>query len=313
MQKLNIFLVISRSKLWELLKSITHANQNRIVLFSTHDMQEAEVLSDLVAVIARGENKAFSTPSELITRNSAFFHLHVVKADNFDKAAVEKCITVIVDGVVDTLKETENSVVFVVPKQTSSEKSVDVAAVLSALVDNKEAFGIDNLDLDIESLEQVFLDITEKSYVEEELDKFVKLRGKAALVDCIKYLNEKANSLGWDKVTEKDLPKKVTAMKRWAVLTFSINSAFVSNGGVYFGTIIFVITLVMWANLFSNGISASWSSLDYFGFPLIDKRSTARGSNVVLPDQTFTNTAQMNTIATSLFGNTSNELNSISA
>lgn len=51
--------------MWDLIRALQHDHGKTIVL-TTHYMEEAEVLSDRVAIIDRGEIQALDTPAALI-------------------------------------------------------------------------------------------------------------------------------------------------------------------------------------------------------------------------------------------------------
>ena len=55
----------NRKKLWHLLKSLM-LKKNLTVLITTHDMQEAEFLCDIVALMYRGKIKRFGSPGDLL-------------------------------------------------------------------------------------------------------------------------------------------------------------------------------------------------------------------------------------------------------
>ncbi|KAJ1551051.1 hypothetical protein HK096_003470, partial [Nowakowskiella sp. JEL0078] len=306
--------IISRSQLWVMLKSLTKSeDKNRILLFSTHDMQEAEVLSDYVAIIARGESKVFSTPNELISKNSNYFHLIIEKSVSepvFNGNAVEDYLSEYFErSEISIFKETTKSITYVVPKFASKLKeTLKSSKFLHSLMKNQTKLGILDVNLDAESLEKVFLDITNKAYEEEEfVEKILTERGKKAIGMWEKFLNEKAERAGWNNASEKEIQRKVNLMKMWTALIFSLKSAFISNGGVYFGSATFALALVIWANLFSNGNSASLASLDFYPFQL----SYSRGENLILMDSRPINL--VNLTETSFYGKFNENLGDLSS
>ena len=59
----------ARRKTWEFIGSIKE--QNKTVILTTHYIEEAEALSDHVAIIDYGELIAFGTPKELMEKYKA--------------------------------------------------------------------------------------------------------------------------------------------------------------------------------------------------------------------------------------------------
>lgn len=71
--------VLARRELWEILESL----KGRVtVVLTTHYLEEAEKLSDRIAIMAKGEIKALGTPEELKIKAGK---------DNFEDAFVELC------------------------------------------------------------------------------------------------------------------------------------------------------------------------------------------------------------------------------
>jgi ABC-2 type transport system ATP-binding protein len=64
----------ARREFWELIRQL--AQGGTTILLTTHYLEEAEVLADRVAVIARGQLIEVSTPAELGGRNTAMATVH---------------------------------------------------------------------------------------------------------------------------------------------------------------------------------------------------------------------------------------------
>ncbi|KAJ1558839.1 hypothetical protein HK096_002410 [Nowakowskiella sp. JEL0078] len=295
--------IISRSQLWVFLKSLIQtSDKNRIVIFSTHDMMEAQVLSDYVTVIAQGEKKVFSSPTELVSSVSMRFHLQIEKSNSeleFDQAALEnKFYEYFENSEISILKETSKSITYVLPKFSSKLNNIlPVSEFLYSLFESKSKFGINEIDLDTESLEKVFLDITSESYVENSTQKKDGIR---LLYSVAKHLDEKAESNGWNKASQEKINRKVAAMKVVSILIFSLKSAFVGNMSVYFASIVFVIVLSMWGNLFAIGGDATLSTTSYYSFP---STNASRGPNLFIPNTyttSITNMTVLSNLETSL-------------
>jgi ATP-binding cassette, subfamily A (ABC1), member 3 len=66
----------NRSKVWELLLK---EKENRIILLTTHSMEEADALGDTVAVMSKGKVKAEGTAIDLKHKYGIGYHLHIIK------------------------------------------------------------------------------------------------------------------------------------------------------------------------------------------------------------------------------------------
>jgi ABC-type multidrug transport system ATPase subunit len=77
---------LSRRFVW---KHIDEIKQNRVVLLTTHAMEEADLLADTVAIMRRGELAALGTPLELKASHGSDLQLSILtpKEDTNSSAA----------------------------------------------------------------------------------------------------------------------------------------------------------------------------------------------------------------------------------
>jgi len=68
----------NRLYLWRLIKSM---KKDRMVLITTHSMEEADALSDKIAIMSGGYLAAVGTPNHLKSRFSSGFKLHIISND----------------------------------------------------------------------------------------------------------------------------------------------------------------------------------------------------------------------------------------
>ena len=73
---------MARRETWEIIKQ---SKEGRIIILTTHYMDEAEFLADRVAVISKGQIQFCGTTSFLKTKFGSFFYLEV---DTIDKPAI---------------------------------------------------------------------------------------------------------------------------------------------------------------------------------------------------------------------------------
>ena len=73
--------ITSRRNLWEILKRIT---DNKIIILTTHYMEEASVLGKRIGIISDGRMKCIGTPLFLIERFGKFMSINIVKEEDAD-------------------------------------------------------------------------------------------------------------------------------------------------------------------------------------------------------------------------------------
>ena len=100
----------SRRQVWELIKKI---KQNRVVILTTHAMEEADVLSDRIAVIVDGMLKCIGTQLFLKNQFGDGYRLSLI-ADKSDVGYVALKIQEIIPSC-KILDESGGSLVIVVP------------------------------------------------------------------------------------------------------------------------------------------------------------------------------------------------------
>ena len=71
--------ITSRRNLWEILKRMT---EKRIIILTTHYMEEASVLGNRIGIINSGEMKCIGTPLFLIERFGKFMSINITKEEN---------------------------------------------------------------------------------------------------------------------------------------------------------------------------------------------------------------------------------------
>jgi len=132
----------ARREVWEVLHGLK--NRGKTVFLTTHYMEEAELLADMVAIISKGKIIAMGSPAELIENNTNYLVLTLQSVD-------EKVIEII-------RKMGFEPVLIDHDIKTRVEHTDDVQKILSAIKDAGALY----LGLDVRkpNLEEVFLKIT---------------------------------------------------------------------------------------------------------------------------------------------------------
>ena len=87
---------IERREMWDIIKQ---AKKNKLIILSTHYMDEAEFLADRVAIIAGGHMKAAGSPLFLKEKFGTGFVLSIEKLDNASSLdELEKLLTECLPG-----------------------------------------------------------------------------------------------------------------------------------------------------------------------------------------------------------------------
>ena len=145
----------ARHEVWEVLQGLR--KKGTTVLLTTHYMEEAELLADTVAIVAKGKIIAMGSPGELIEANANYQILTLQSRDEKVLAIVR---TLGFEPVLDNHKDVRVRV----------EHAEDVQRILNAIKDG----GATYLGLDVRkpNLEEVFLKLTgaafHDSYLGEE-------------------------------------------------------------------------------------------------------------------------------------------------
>jgi len=153
----------SRRQLWNLLLDMK--SRERSILFTTHYLEEADVLADRKAVLAKGRVRAAGTSMELKRQFGVGYHLRVL----LQTSAPPSCA----DRVRELVRQTvRSSAPRPVPEEERAQSRGALAVLefdlpyaemdsfgplLKALEGGRGALGIDDIDIAMTSLEEVFM------------------------------------------------------------------------------------------------------------------------------------------------------------
>ncbi|XP_035829835.1 uncharacterized protein LOC101860234 [Aplysia californica] len=161
----------TRKNIWNL---ITRNREDRTILLSTHHLDEADILSDRIAVMHTGKLLCYGSPAFLKRSLGGGFKLTVVKkeSDNFEIAAAEnssvsksEAITRYIQSLSPGAKLVEQiglEMTFNLPKDEQS-MTVSFYQFFRQLDECQQSLGISNYGLSDTTLEEVFLELTLKA------------------------------------------------------------------------------------------------------------------------------------------------------
>lgn len=154
----------SRREIWSLLQSI---RQNRVILLSTHFMDEADILADRKAVITKGKLKCAGSSLYLKNKFGLGYHLNLIANQNFDQEpmAISSMIK----------KHVQNSELErFIEKEVSYLLPIDSVANFQSLFEdielNGQSVGIESVAISMTTLEEVFLKLADEVHEEKEED-----------------------------------------------------------------------------------------------------------------------------------------------
>lgn len=156
---------ITRRHVWDV---IERAKKGRAIVLTTHSMEEADILSDRIAIVAKGRLRCIGTSIRLKSRFGAGFIATIsFKGNNNEDAVSSKHCKALKKFFKDHLdvkpKEENNSfLTYVIPH----EKEEFMAEFFSELQDREEEFGISDIQLGLTTLEDVFLNIARQAELE---------------------------------------------------------------------------------------------------------------------------------------------------
>lgn len=139
----------NRVKLWELIRKY---KSGRTIILTTHFMEEADALSDRIAIMNHGEIKCCGSPIFLKNRFGQGFQIRIMKQADFDM----KQLSAMIDNHLNDYK-VETNVAAEVNVSVPFEKMKILPNLLSEIEKNKNRLKIDSYSISSSTIEEVFL------------------------------------------------------------------------------------------------------------------------------------------------------------
>jgi len=141
----------ARRNLWDMLKSY---KKDKIIILTTHYMDEADVLGDRIGIMVRGELKCIGSSLFLKNRFGIGYKLTFVKKNRKAHAGLEQFLAENFQGV-QKAGEVHEEISFVIPK-TQAQNFGDFFEALDQRLDQ---FEVRSYGVSMSNLEDVFLKI----------------------------------------------------------------------------------------------------------------------------------------------------------
>lgn len=169
----------ARRSLWNMLRNY---RRERIILLTTHYMDEADILGDRVGIMANGQLKCIGSSLFLKNRFSAGFKLTMVKKHKTINSQIEPFLYRHFENF-EKSSEISSEITFIIPQKERSslkeffyefDQKLDQLEILS--------YGVS-----IATLEEVFIKINEELAPElfEKVDRSGKSYGKVKAIEAL--------------------------------------------------------------------------------------------------------------------------------
>ncbi|XP_075519486.1 LOW QUALITY PROTEIN: ABC transporter A family member 2-like [Primulina tabacum] len=182
---------VTRRHVWDV---IEETKKGRAIVLTTHSMEEADILSDRIGIMAKGRLRCIGTSIRLKSRfgtgfiANVSFSVDVYGAPNRDTVSTTPQHTAVKQffesrlGVLPN-EENKSFMTFVIPH----EKEKLLRIFFAELQDREKEFGISDIQLGLTTLEEVFLNIAkqaelENASAEESLATLTLFSGASLLV-----------------------------------------------------------------------------------------------------------------------------------
>ena len=151
---------ISRRHVWD---AIEAAKTNRVIVLTTHSMEEADILGDSIAIMARGKLRAIGSSIRLKQKFGSGYQISLSfeksKFDILEEFMAETFLVKVPEEIKGTYA------VYTIPKSFESQ----LPLALKSLEASKASLGVSDVQIQMTSLEEVFLNIAKKAEIEASL------------------------------------------------------------------------------------------------------------------------------------------------
>jgi len=148
---------ISRRQVWDAIES---AKKGRVIVLTTHSMEEADILGDQIAIMARGKIRAFGSSLRLKQKFGSGYQISLSFAKDQDAGIGELFEKEL--GLAAPEEVVGTYIVYGIPKDIEGK----LPDFLNLLDSKKTELGILDVQINMTSLEEVFLAIAKRAEIE---------------------------------------------------------------------------------------------------------------------------------------------------
>jgi ATP-binding cassette subfamily A (ABC1) protein 3 len=139
----------NRRTLWELIRKF---KEGRTILLTTHFMEEADALSDRIAIMNHGQVKCCGSPLFLKNAFGSGYRLTLAKAERFNEAGFLQVLKQSIDEYL-----VESNIAAEMTVAISFKYSGKLSTLLANIERDKGSIGIDGYGISSPTIEEVFL------------------------------------------------------------------------------------------------------------------------------------------------------------
>ena len=147
---------VTRKQVWDV---ICKARKGRVIVLTTHSMEEAEILGDRIAVMSHGKLQAIGSSLELKSKYGSGYHMNAFLKDESSPTAVIEYFRKNAPDGSQHLSTTGNCVQFQFPKEQDAP-SVDLGSFFETFEQNMEDLQVADYSIGMATLEEVFLNLS---------------------------------------------------------------------------------------------------------------------------------------------------------
>ncbi|EFA80034.1 ABC transporter A family protein [Heterostelium album PN500] len=142
----------ARRSVWDIIQDIRH---DKTILITTHNMEEADVLSNKIAIIASGRLQCVGSPIYLKNRYGNGFKLQIVPLNEGFRSSLIKFV---LDNYPMAMQQesVSDELIFLIPKDS------DISTIFDIISKNKHELGIKEWGVSQTSLEDIFMKMVER-------------------------------------------------------------------------------------------------------------------------------------------------------
>jgi len=164
--------ITSRRNLWEILK---RQCDGKIIILTTHYMEEASVLGKRIGIINAGQMKCIGSPLFLIEKYGKYMSLNVSLGDDADNDKIVDFVTSLAKNIEYEILSEE--IMFRIPVKDDDNiekklrKNLDIPAFFQDLDDNIKDLNIKSYSVSMPTLEDVFLNVAAEENKKTKLER----------------------------------------------------------------------------------------------------------------------------------------------
>ncbi|PRP74937.1 hypothetical protein PROFUN_15829 [Planoprotostelium fungivorum] len=151
----------TRRSIWDMVQS---QREGRAIILTTHNMEEADVLSSRIAIVSRGNLVCIGSQMDLKRQYGRGYKLSISPRLDCSERAKAYVLSLFPTATVDTISV--GTINFYIPTT-----DVDVSSLFSEMMKNKDENGIIEWGVSQASLEEVFIKVVEKDEADEQINK----------------------------------------------------------------------------------------------------------------------------------------------